>query len=419
MTRSLLFPLALILAMALAPTAKAQARGGSRPVLPAQGERPDRPLIAEVAPYDRATALVIDRAERLSSHGIAYLQARQKPDGGWQGENDPPAITAIVLKAMVQDETYDANTPFVKRGYDKLLSYQLEDGGIYKDLLANYNTAIAISSLAAAEDPAYRERIDRAVAYLKKLQWTTTTVGPAGETVADEQNTWYGGWGYGSKGRPDGSNTQLAIEALHDAGLAPDDPAYKAAVRFVTRMQNHSETNDQGWAGDDGGFVYTPARNGESFAGEYKAPDGDRRLRSYGSMTYAGLKSMIYAGLTRDDPRVVAAWGWITSNWTLDENPAMRLGDPEKAQHGLYYYYHTLARALNAYDVPLVVDPQGNAHDWRVELIDKLASLLRDDGSWAGDARWMEDNPVLATSFAVLALQEAIADLREHPVNGP
>jgi squalene-hopene/tetraprenyl-beta-curcumene cyclase len=117
-------------------------------------------------------------------------------------------------------------------------------------------------------------------------------------------------------------------------------------------------------------------------------------------MTYAGLKSFIYAGLTKDDQRVKAAWDWITKNWSLDENPGMRLGKPEQAQQGLYYYYHTLARALNAYDQPTITDPQGNTHDWRIELIAKLKSLQREDGSWAGDKRWMEDNPV-----------------KEHPVN--
>ena len=66
-------------------------------------------------------------------------------------------------------------------------------------------------------------------------------------------------------------------------------------------------------------------------------------------MTYAGLKSMIYAGLTKDDPRVKAAMEWIGKNWTLDENPGMQYADPSdpaSAQSGLYYYYHTLARAL-------------------------------------------------------------------------
>ena len=363
-----------------------------------------------------ANDAVSQKAQAVVDKALAFLQSQQKPDGGWQSEQEPPAITAIVLKAFVQDGRYDASTPFVRKGYDKLLTYQLEDGGIYKDLLANYNTAIAVSSLAAAERPEYKSRIDKAVAYLKGLQWTEANPGgPKGEKVVDESNPWYGGWGYGRHARPDGSNMQLALDALHDAGLKPDDPAYQAALKFTTRMQNRSESNDQPWAGDDGGFAYTPANNGESMAGETTSPEGDRRLRSYGSMTYAGLKSMIYAGLGKDDPRVKAAWDWIRSNWTLDENPGMRLGGPDLAQQGLYYYYHTFARALNAYDEPVVEDAKGGKHDWRVELIDKLASLQREDGSWVGDKRWMESNPVLVTAYAVLALQEAQEDLKQHP----
>jgi squalene-hopene/tetraprenyl-beta-curcumene cyclase len=113
---------------------------------------------------------------------------------------------------------------------------------------------------------------------------------------------------------------------------------------------------------------------------------------------------------------VKAAWDWISRNWTLDENPGMRLADPAQAQQGLFYYYHTLARALNAYDQPTITDASGKAHDWRVELIAKLASRQQPDGSWVGDKRWMEDNPVLVTSYAVLALQEAMEDLKQHPV---
>jgi hypothetical protein len=70
---------------------------------------------------------------------------------------------------------------------------------------------------------------------------------------------------------------------------------------------------------------------------------------------------------------------------------------------------------LNEYDQPVITDPQGEQHDWRVELIDKLAALQQPDGSWAGDKRWMEDNAVLATAYVVLALQEAQADLKQHP----
>ena len=372
------------------------------------------------------------KAQAALDKAIGFLKSQQKPTGGWHDEKQPPAITAIVLKAIVSARPQDRSAPEVQKGYQNLLSHQLDDGGIYRDLLANYNTAIAVSALAAAENPDYQDELDRAVAYLKGLQ-LTDQIRPeyAGakeqftgkQIIKDDKDPFYGGWGYGGArsqgvGRPDLSNTQLALEALHDAGLRPGDPAYDRAVKFVTRLQNLSETNDQPWAGDDGGFVYSPSdtRRGDSFAGEYTSPDGRRMLRSYGSMTYAGLKSMIYAGLTKDDPRVKAAWDWVTKNWTLDENPGMRLNKPELARHGLFYYYHTLARALNAYDEPTITDPQGRRHDWRAELVDKLAAVQKQDGSFAGEKRWMEDNPVLVTAYTVIALAETLEDLKQHPV---
>jgi squalene-hopene/tetraprenyl-beta-curcumene cyclase len=284
-------------------------------------------------------------------------------------------------------------------------------------MLANYNTAIAVSALAAADDAAYKPALDRAVAFLKWLQWTEHLTGPKGETVSDKNNSWYGGWGYGNHARPDLSNAQFSLQALHDAGLKPTDPAYAAALVFLSRTQNNSETNDQSWASNDGGFVYTPANGGNSEAGEMKTADGKRFLRSYGSMTYAGLKSMIYAGLTKEDPRVKAAMEWIRKHWTLDENPAMREAGPEMAGHGLYYYYYVFAHALRAYGEPTITDAAGTTHDWRVELIAKLSAQQKPDGSWAGEKRWMEANPVLTTSYAVMALEEAREDLKAHPVS--
>ena len=368
-------------------------------------------LIASFA----AAASPKDRAQQLADRGLEFLRTQQQPDGGWQKSNEPPGVTALVLRAFVLDKNYEAKTDFVRKGYDKLLSYQLDSGGIYQDLLANYNTAIAVSALAAADDPAFKERLDKAVAFLKGLQWNENTVGPKGEKVTDQKNTWYGGWGYGRHARPDLSNAQFAIEALHDAGLKPDDPAFKAALVFLSRTQNSSETNDQSWASNDGGFVYTPANNGESEAGVIVGPDGRRIVRSYGSMTYAGLKSMIYAGVTKDDPRVKAAMEWIRSHWTLDENPAMRDGGPEKARQGMYYYFYVFAHALNAYDEPIITDAAGVKHDWRLELINRLAELQKPDGSWVGEKRWMEDNPVLTSAYVVLALEEVLQDLAEHP----
>ncbi|HEX8912466.1 MAG TPA: prenyltransferase/squalene oxidase repeat-containing protein [Humisphaera sp.] len=352
------------------------------------------------------------KAKAVADKGLAFLKTRQAADGSWQtSPRDPPGISALVLRAYAQDPASGPKADFVAKGYAWLLTVQKPDGGIYADMLSNYNTAIAVSALAAANDPAMRPAIDKAVAYLKGVQ-----------VKGDPADPSVGGASYGGKGRDgkpqraDLSNTHLMIEALRDAGLKPDDPAFKEALKFVSRSQNRSESNDQKWAGNDGGFVYTPANGGESNAGDYTEPDGNKRLRSYGLMTYAGLKSMIYAGLTKDDPRVKAAWDWVTKNWTLEENPGMRAMGAEKAKSGMFFYYHTVATALHAYGEPTIVDPKGEKHDWRVELIDKLASLQQPDGSFVGDKSWMENNPTLATSYVVLALQAVQRDLKERPV---
>ncbi|MGF1635186.1 MAG: prenyltransferase/squalene oxidase repeat-containing protein [Phycisphaerae bacterium] len=367
---------------------------------------------------DQAKDQAKQEVQELIDGGLAFLKSQQAEDGAWMSERGAPAYTALALKAFVQEPAYSTDDDFVKKGYDALLGFQLADGGIYEDLLANYNTAIALTSLVAAEDEDFAPQIEDAVRYLKRLQWTTDTIPEhddeqkGTQIVQSVDDAFYGGWGYGGRsrgaGRPDLSNTHWSIEALRDAGVPENDPAVQRAVAFVTRLQNNAETNPQPWAGNDGGFIYSPNadRTFESFAGEFVTPDGERRLRSYGSMTYAGYKSMIHAGLTPEDPRVAAAREWVANNWTLDVNPGMQVADPEKADWGLYYYYHTLARALNVGEVTTIQTPTGEV-DWRVEFISKMADLQREDGSWNGDKKWMEDDPVLVTSYVVLALQEA------------
>ena len=79
-------------------------------------------------------------------------------------------------------------------------------------------------------------------------------------------------------------------------------------------------------------------------------------------MTYAGVKSMIYCGVSKDDERIKKAYQWIQKHYTVDANPGM----PEAgAQRGLYYYYHTMAKCLDALGVDEVVDANGVHHDWR------------------------------------------------------
>jgi squalene-hopene/tetraprenyl-beta-curcumene cyclase len=254
--------------------------------------------------------------------------------------------------------------------------------------------------LSAAKDPALSETIASAQRFLKNLQWDEA------ERVQPE-DVWYGGAGYGKHKRPDLSNTQMMLEALKQSGLPADDPTYRKALKFIERCQMSSETNDQPFAREtqEGGFIYSPANGGESKAGTVVI-QGQRQLRCYGSMTYAGFKSMLHANLAHNDPRVRRALDWICRHYTLDENPNM---PGQQSRQGLFYYYHLFARALDAWGQQHLVDHKGIKHDWRADLCSKLLSLQNSDGSWTNNEdRWHEGNPVYVTALATLALQTAI-----------
>jgi squalene-hopene/tetraprenyl-beta-curcumene cyclase len=121
-------------------------------------------------------------------------------------------------------------------------------------------------------------------------------------------------------------------------------------------------------------------------------------------MTYAGFKSYLYAKLDKDDERVKAALSWIQRNYGLDQNPGL-------GKDGMYYYFLTFARALNAWGektIDVKEETGTRARNWRADLVDRLAALQKPDGSFASmDERWMEGNPVLITAYALLALEHA------------
>jgi squalene-hopene/tetraprenyl-beta-curcumene cyclase len=241
----------------------------------------------------------------------------------------------------------------------------------------------------------YDKVIENAERFVKGIQWDE------GEGH-DQASTSYGGQGYGKHKRPDLSNTGFFIEALIAAGEAPDSEAVQKALTFVSRCQNlETEHNQTKWStkNPDGGFYYTCAAGGSSQA---KWAEGEseeaRGLRSYGSMTYVGLKSMIYAGVDKDDKRVKAATKWIKKHYDLETNPGL-------GKQGLFYYYQTFAKALDAIGEDLVEDGKGTRHDWRRELVEKLAALQNADGSWVNThSRWLEADPNLVTGYSLLAL---------------
>jgi squalene-hopene/tetraprenyl-beta-curcumene cyclase len=364
------------------------------------------------------------RAMAAMNRGVAFLKQAQDEKGRWMaGAMAPPtdqpdkpspvevAVTAMAIKAIVQHDPEAINEVTIRRALNFVRMAQNDDGTFEGGSLTNYVTSIVVSAFAAIDREGLLKDIAPAVQWLVQSQWDQS------EGLSPRQD-WFGGAGYGNHGRPDMSNTQMMLDALYDAGMSPDDPAFQRAVAFISRAQNYKATNASEWAGDDGGFIYTPANGGESMASEVAGdgrhgehiPEGEfRSLRSYGSMTYAGFKSLLYAGLSPDDARVRAAFDWIRKHWTFEENPGV-------GQMGLYYYYHTMSRALSVGQQHIITTPDGDAHNWREELIDAIVSRQRDDGSWVNEAdRWMEGHPDLVTCYSLLALEEALKPVLKMP----
>ena len=231
--------------------------------------------------------------------------------------------------------------------------------------------------------------IKNATKFLKTLQ----------DDSLQEKDLQFGGVGYDGKGRADLSNTQYFIEALLAAGVPKDDPAIKRALKFISRCQNlPGETNDQPFAkkttdDDKGGLVYNPIDNAKN-----PARTAQGGLRSAGVMTYAGLKTFLTAGVDKNDPRVKAALDWIRRHYTLDENPG-------QGTAGLFYFYHTFGKAMTALGEDQFEDKNKKKHDWRKDLFEALKKRQKADGSWSNDNNaFFENNPDLATAYAILAL---------------
>ena len=357
-------------------------------------------------------------AQSAIAKGLAWLAANQKTGGFWSDEKNP-ALTALPLWAFAASGT--AGTPYTGQ-VDKAVSFVLSkaqpDGGIYVPDpqrggagLGNYNTSLCMMGLQATG------RKDAVPAILKARTYTAST-----QLTGDDEHA--GGFGYDKGGRrhTDLTNTGMAIDAmrrtqsvedLRPAGEKRADLNWDAALKYVDNMQKKD--------GDDkGGFLYVksfgPARpmgggatnRPSAFGGGQGGPrpaggmmGGRPPLRSYGSITYVGLLSMMHTNLTRNDPRVVSAFDYCTKHWTLDENPG-------QGEQGIYFYYNILTRALCAANIDTIPQASGTAVAWREALIKKVAGLQKTDGSWVNENnRWWENDPVLVTSYSLLALEFA------------
>jgi squalene-hopene/tetraprenyl-beta-curcumene cyclase len=342
--------------------------------------------------------------ERSISMGLSWLdQEQNKTSGNW-GLEEYPALTGLAVRSILGHPSRDIPQKYEKtigKGLGFIRNSVQSDGGIYGKGLASYNTSICMMALMQAKGKSDEGIIKNARKFLVNQQSDFDK-----KDITD--NVFDGGVGYGSRwAHSDLSNTHLAMEALFYAKKTFQneegdimDLDWDAAISFVSKCQNLPTTNQEKWVSehpdDRGGFVYFP---GSSMAGEREETNGSIALRSYGSMSYAGLLSFIYAEMDSADPRIVAVRKWLSNNYTIKENPGM-------GPQGLYYYYHTMSKALSLSGISVLKDQDGKEQDWRKELSLHLLNLQSKDGSWMNDnGRWWERDPVLVSSYALLTLE--------------
>jgi squalene-hopene/tetraprenyl-beta-curcumene cyclase len=356
---------------------------------------------------------VRNEGEDAVRRGLQWMMAQQKPGGFWSSP-EWPALTGFGLWALSLNEG-TRTSESAENAITYLKSVTQENGGIYVEPKiefkgggkSNYNTAICMVALHLTGREDLRPIVLKARSFVA-----------AGQHLGGD--VYRGGFGYDrdtKRAYTDLSNTYIALEGLALTEDAEDfrtqgeraEIDKQAAEEFVSRIQNRKESNDADWVSDapedKGGFAYHPE---ESKAGMIESDDGTVYFRSFGSMTYAGLLSLIYADVDRSDPRVKSAIDWAVKHWSLEENPGME-------KQGLYYFYNVLSKALAVYGQNPLPREEGDAINWRQELVKKLVSLQKIDedgnGYWVNEEnRFWEGDPVLVTGYTLIALQVALQE---------
>jgi hypothetical protein len=348
------------------------------------------------------------RIDRLLSRSERFLLSQQDKDGAFRSKTygalkSGYALSPIVLSALL---FVTPDEPRLRSAYDQGADFVATLVGADHKVVAGpfgldypvYASAGAIMVLAVP----INARHARARTALVDFLWSHQLAESNGWSKEDLE---YGGWGYADaipkkppKGAPKNeiltsnmSSTLFAAGALTLAGVSREDARLQKALVFVERCQNFGE-------GMDGGFFFTPTNDVQNKAGFLsKDARGLVHYRSYGTMTADGLRALIRLGLPTEHPRVTAARTWLERNFTLARVPGEYPPEREVSRDGAYYYY--------LWSFSHAMMESGVRERWPEALVGELERRIKSDGSFANTSLDMrEDDPLIATSFAVAAL---------------
>jgi hypothetical protein len=332
--------------------------------------------LTPVAPPARG-AVTREQVENAIKAGVRYLKEGQRADGSWvdaDNQSHTGTTSLVTLALLTAGET--ANGPEVAKALAHLRNFTPEQ------LRSTYAVGLQTMVFAAATPERDQLKIAANVAWIERAQ-----IRP-GDRV-----NWPGSWSYTEfKDRHgDNSNTQYALLGLNAAAEVgvPIRPEVWTLARRYWELNQHN----------DGSWAYTP----------------DAAGLPTGSMTCAGISSLIITGLKRFQGQEYLSGGkiencgkggvnvplqratdWLARNFFVGQNVG-------NGQQWKYYYLYGLERAGR-----LTGQRFFGEHDWYREGAEELVhDQDKLQGFWKGFL--FEDNEYIATSFAVLFLAKGRA----------
>jgi hypothetical protein len=214
-----------------------------------------------------------------------------------------------------------------------------------------------------------------------------------------EKSPHYGGWDLMGASQVIGltSDTTVscscyALEAIHASKAKEVQPALERARRWAERCQQLR----------DGGFWFSPDPTSINHKAGWE-DDEQTKPKTYASATADGLRCLRYsapAGFRGEDKAIAAAEKYLAEHKDVEHVPGFETpADINGWAMGLrFYYYQSLLKAI----APVKADW---ATERRAAVRKQVVKLQQKDGRWQNDsARMREDDPLIASALAVIAL---------------
>jgi hypothetical protein len=331
--------------------------------------------------------------------GLRWLSSAQAPDGTFGSHSyglmsKGESLTPFVLLAAADPPPRGSSLPLdrVQEAFEGLMALRHPTGALgFAGPVPDYPvyaTAMAISAASRWSLAGWRDLMAPSIAWLQSQQYRRE------DGWAEHRAL--GGFGMGSLAKPvppnpghvDLSMTRYAIEALAAAGLSADGPVLRAARGFVLAARSH-----------DGGFLYSPVEPALN-----KGPQGPEGQSGYGSATCDGLLALAALGADPTETTFRDALDALKGMHRVDENPRVARGPvPAFATAMVGSYRAGAAEVFRRF---------GGPAGWQQPLARAVVADQHEDGRWQNPSPLQkEDDPVIATSYALAALKHLLHSL--------